>query len=83
MALQYTATGNSATTAEGNEKTVTYAKEQLGNKNTNSKILGVYWKKQKVKLGVDFKTCKNNASSKLAKRSNLRAMASVYNPLGI
>ena len=73
----------SAATIEGNEETVTYAKEDLVTKSTKAKILGVYWKKQNDTLVVDFQACKDNVNSEVTKRNILRAMASVYDPLGV
>ena len=63
-------------------KTVTYVKEQSGNKCTKPKIFGVYWHKHNNTLSVDFKSCKENANSEVTKKSILRVMASVCNPLG-
>ena len=63
-------------------KTVTYVKEQSGNKCTKTKIFEVYWHKQNNTLSVDFKSCKENANSEVTKKSILRVMASVCNSLG-
>ena len=57
MAFKCNFTGN-VYTQEHNEESVTYAKEHVGTKCTETKILGVYWDKQNDELGVDFKPCK-------------------------
>ena len=82
MALQYALT-TSVTTTEGNEETVTYGKEQLGSKSIETKILGVCLNKQNDTQGVDFKPCKYDINSDVTKRSILRPMTSVYDPLGV
>ena len=73
----------SAAITECNEETVSYAKELLGTKYSKTKIFGIYWNKQNNSLSVDFKPCKENTNREVTKRSLLRVMASVYNPLGV
>ena len=59
----------------------TYAKETLGTKPMESKLLGLYWNKSNDTLAVNFEDCKK--MHELTKRGVLRAMAKVYDPLGI
>ena len=70
------------TTSDGVESE-SYAKDFVGMKPTESKILGVHWDKRKDELGVDFATCSKLGLGEMTKRGVLKAMASVYDPLGI
>ncbi|CAB4000004.1 Hypothetical predicted protein [Paramuricea clavata] len=65
---------------ENNDSEQTYAKESLGTKIGEAKILGLKWNKLKDTLAVDFTSCK--ATQEYTKRGILRAMAKVYDPLG-
>ena len=56
---------------------------KLGTKRTETKIFGVYWNKQNDTLGIYFKVCKDKANNEATKRNLPRAMASVYDPLGV
>ena len=66
---------------ENNDSEQTYAKESLGTKTGEAKILGLKWNKLKDTLAVDFTSCK--ATQEYTKRGILRAMAKVYDPLGL
>ena len=66
---------------ENNDSEQTYAKESLGTKTGEAKILGLKWNKLKDTLAVDFTNCK--ATQEYTKRGILRAMAKVYDPLGL
>ena len=59
----------------------TYAKEALGTTPLESKLLGLHWNKTVDTLAVNFEECKK--TNELTKRGVLRAMAKVYDPLGI
>ena len=64
-----------------NDSEITYAKNELGVMSHDSKILGLHWNKKKDTLGINFTKCKQVEES--TKREVLKAMASVYDPLGI
>jgi hypothetical protein len=66
---------------ENNDSEQTYAKESLGTKTGEAKILGLKWNKLKDTLAVDFTSCK--AMQEYTKRGILRDMAKVYDPLGL
>ena len=56
-----------------------YAKEQLGVKPGETKMLGLPWDKTEDKIAVTFP----RASPEVSKREMLRFLASVYDPLGL
>jgi hypothetical protein len=66
---------------ESNDSTTTFAKEHVATKNTDTKILGVHWNKKDDLIAVEFKSCQEQQED--SKRGVLKAMASVYDPLGI
>ena len=55
-----------------------YAKESLGTKSTETKILGLHWDKQRDTYRVEIPT----ESQRLTKRNVLKTLASIYDPLG-
>ena len=57
----------------------TYAKEQLGVKPNEAKLLGLPWNKEEDTLAVTFP----EGPSETTKREVLRGLASVYDPLGV
>ena len=57
----------------------TYAKEQLGVKPNEAKLLGFPWDKKEDTLAVTF----SRVSDGTTKREVLRILASVYDPLGL
>jgi hypothetical protein len=59
----------------------TYAKEELGTKPAETKILGMKWDKAKDTLAVDFRGCKQTGEG--TKRGMLQSIARVYDPLGV
>ena len=59
----------------------TFAKEEIGVRKHETKILGVHWRKDEDLLGVDFGPCKK--VDVFTKREVLKCMASVYDPLGV
>ena len=60
---------------------VTYAKDELGVNYNESKILGIAWEKISDTLVIDLSQCKQ--TQEYTKRGVLKAMACVYDPLGI
>ena len=61
------------------EDSQTYAKEQLGLKTNEAKLLGLPWDKVEDTLAVTF----SGDSHEATKRDVLRSLASVYDPLGV
>ncbi|CAB4002990.1 Pro-Pol poly [Paramuricea clavata] len=59
----------------------TYAKEELGTKPAETKILGMKWDKAKDTLANDFRGCKQTGEG--TKRGMLQSIARVYDPLGV
>ena len=57
----------------------TYAKEQLGVKPNEGKLLGLPWNKKEDTLAVSFK----GDSAGTTKREVLKSVASVFDPLGV
>ena len=66
---------------ESNDLEQTFAKESLGTKTGEAKILGLKWNKFEDSLAVDFRSCKS--TEEYTKRGILSAMAKVYDPLGL
>ena len=58
----------------------TYAKEQLGDKEVESKILGLSWDKENDNLHVKIPQIESETTTK---RKLLTFLASIYDPLGI
>ena len=61
------------------EDSQTYAKEQLGVKTNEAKLLGLPWEKVEDTLAVTF----SGDSHEATKRDVLRSLASIYDPLGV
>ena len=61
------------------EDSQTYAKEQLGVKTNEAKLLGLPWDKVEDTLAVTF----SGDSHEATKRDVLRSLASIYDPLGV
>ena len=57
----------------------TFAKQQLGAKSQETKLLGIAWDKKEDSLAV----CFPKIATESTKRSLLKGLASVYDPLGI
>ena len=60
------------------EKELNFAKEHLGTKANETKILGLNWDKQRDIFRVEIPT----ESQRLIKRNILKTLASIYDPLG-
>ena len=60
------------------EKELNFAKEHLGTKANETKILGFNWDKQRDTFRVEIPT----ESQGLTKRNILKTLASIYDPLG-
>ena len=60
------------------EKELNFAKEHLGTKANETKILGLNWDKQRDIFRVEIPT----ESQSLTKRNILKTLASIYDPLG-
>ena len=56
-----------------------FAKQKLGVKSNETKMLGLPWKKDKDLLAVEIPS----KIKKLTKRAILQKLASIYDPLGI
>ena len=56
----------------------TFAKQQLGTKSTDTKILGIHWNENEDTLSVEIPKSKG----KYTKRNILSHLASIYDPLG-
>ena len=67
------------TDSQFTEDSQTYAKEQLGEKTDEAKILGLPWDKVEDTLAVTF----SGDSHEATKRDVLRSLASIYDPLGV
>lgn len=65
--------------AEPEDGKQSYAKEQLGVKPGETKMLGLPWNKSEDTIAVTFR----EASPEVSKREMLRFLASVYDPLGL
>ena len=62
-----------------NEANQTFAKQQLGMKLNETKMLGLAWKKNRDLLAVEIPS----EIKKLTKRTVIQKLASIYNPPGI
>ena len=60
------------------EKELNFAKEHLGTKANETKILGLNWDKQRDTFRVEIPT----ENQPLTKRNVLKTLASIYHPLG-
>ena len=60
------------------EKELNFAKEHLGTKANETKILGLNWDKQRDTFRVEIPT----ESQRLTKRNILKTLTSIYDPLG-
>ena len=65
---------------DANSSELTYAKQTLGTSENQAKILGLSWDKLEDKLCV---TLGHLRTSKCTKRTILRSLASIFDPLGI
>eukprot|EP00112_Aurelia_sp_Birch-Aquarium-sp1_P000702 Seg1067.15 transcript_id=Seg1067.15/GoldUCD/mRNA.D3Y31 product="hypothetical protein" protein_id=Seg1067.15/GoldUCD/D3Y31 len=66
------------------ERETTYAKESLGHKESESKVLGVKWDIDKDVLKFEFKEILDKAEQlEPTKRNILSVIASVFDPLGL
>eukprot|EP00112_Aurelia_sp_Birch-Aquarium-sp1_P022443 Seg633.2 transcript_id=Seg633.2/GoldUCD/mRNA.D3Y31 product="hypothetical protein" protein_id=Seg633.2/GoldUCD/D3Y31 len=66
------------------ERETTYAKESLGHKESESKVLGVKWDIDKDVLKFEFKEIVDKAEQlEPTKRNILSVIASVFDPLGL
>lgn len=66
------------------EDTTTYAKEEMGTKPNETKILGVPWNKRRDELSVHFFKCTERQKNEvLTKRKMLSEINSVFDPLGL
>ena len=61
-----------------NNSELSYAKQQLGSKSSEAKVLGIQWNKVRDTLEIRFPLEKCKAT----KRDILRKLASIYDPLG-
>ena len=68
---------NEVPSVEGGE--LTYAKEQLGTSQSETKLLGLTWDKEQDILKVTFRKEK----SVISKRNALSFLAKIYDPLGL
>ena len=64
-----------------NDGDSTYAKESLGTRVTETKLLGLYWDKKEDTLAVNFATVSKQEET--TKRGVLSTIASVYDPTGL
>ena len=61
-----------------NNSELSYAKQQLGSKSSEAKVLGIHWNKVRDTFEIRFPLEKYKAT----KRDILRKLASIYDPLG-
>ena len=61
-----------------NNSELSYAKQQLGSKSSETKVLGIHWNKVRDTFEIRFPLEKCKAT----KRDILRKLASIYDPLG-
>ena len=66
-------------TATSDEESQSYAKQQLGTRKGESKLLGVPWDKEKDEIQVSFPI----STAEPTKRSILGKVAKIYDPLGL
>ena len=69
---------NLETNSLSSQKELNFAKEHLGTKANETKILGLNWDKQRDTFRVEIPT----ESQRLTKRNILKTLASIYDPLG-
>ena len=64
--------------SDKNKSELSYAKQQLGSKSSETKILGIHWNKARETFEISFPLVK----CKAIKRDIVRKLASIYDPLG-
>ena len=62
---------------------MTYAKESLGTKDSQSKVLGLKWDPEEDILGINMEAVSDVKTHKVTKREVLSTLSKVYDPLGI
>ena len=67
--------------SSGSDNDQSYAKQQLGVKSQETKLLGVPWNKAEDKIGVLFP--ESTSEEVATKRTVLSRIASIFDPLGI
>ena len=66
------------------EELTTYAKEEMGTKSDETKILGIPWQKRKDELAISFSKCiERRKDGLLTKRKMLSTINGIFDPLGI
>ena len=66
------------------EDTTTYAKEEMGTKSDETKILGIPWNKRKDELTISFSKCtERQGDGFLTKRKMLSTINGIFDPLGL
>ena len=66
------------------EDTTTYAKEEMGTKANETKILGIPWNKRRDELSINFSKCLERQNDEvLTKRKMLSAINGIFDPLGL
>lgn len=73
---------NASTPAQ--EDTTTYAKEEMGTKSSETKILGIPWNKRRDELSINFsKSIERQNDEVLTKRKMLSIINGIFGPLGL
>ena len=62
---------------------MTYAKESLGTKDSQSKVLGLKWDPEEDILGINMEAVSDVKTHQVTKREVLSTLSKVYDPLGI
>ena len=62
---------------------MTYAKEGLGTKDSQSKVLGLKWDPEEDILGINMEAVSDVKTHKVTKREVLSTLSKVYDPIGI
>ena len=62
---------------------MTYAKESLGTKDSQSKVLGLKWDPEEDILGINMEAVPDVKTHKVTKREVLSTLSKVYDPRGI
>ena len=62
---------------------MTYAKESLGTKDSQFKVLGLKWDPEEDTLGINMEAVSDVKTHKVTKREVLSTLSKVYDPLGI